>query len=78
MKVRDDLQIVKHFVNSNLELTLQDNNFCFETKVEINMIYEKLIFIMRNIDKLEAMSNRAGLKIVFPKFMIDKELNRKV
>ncbi len=77
MRFRDDLKIMSLFVKNNLDLVLQ-RTVQHPLVFKINLIYEKLIFINKNINKLEKFSRLLKLNFDFPKYQIDPALNRLV
>lgn len=44
----------------------------------VNDIYEQLIFVSKNIHKLEYLNNRIKGQVVFPKYQINKSLNCRI
>ena len=76
-RFRIDLGILTNFVKNNIDFVLQKTQK-HPLTCNINYVYEKLIFINKEMKKLEKIAKLYGVSTVFPKYEIDLDLNRAV
>ncbi len=44
----------------------------------MNKVYEQLIYICKNMEKLEWIRKKIEINLIFPIYKIDKELNKNI
>ena len=74
-RFREDLSILNTFVKNNIELVLQ-KTVKHPLIFQINNAYEKLIFINKEINKINRIATLYNFKADFPRYEIDLELNK--
>lgn len=70
----EDLSILIRFVDKWNHIIVEESNY----SLMVNDIYEQLIFISKNISKLEYLNNKIKVGIKFPRYEINKKLNMSI
>ena len=73
-RVREDYGFLSQFLSENWKLVLRKHEFSFH----VNHIYERSIFLAKQVDRVKAIARKMAFNTEFPTYRFDPQINKAI